>query len=101
MKYARRYGEGTSSGKPWVAPAAPAKSHEGSGFAGRGEQGVAVCPVCEATLKTIKAAFSDVEAGVVYGKTIMIGNHRPGGGRASKSEYPCKGSMTAVQSLNE
>ena len=43
-----------------------------------------VCWKCGATVKLIKAPFSDIEVGIRKNDPL-IPNHRPGGGRAAKT----------------
>jgi hypothetical protein len=60
-----------------------------------GQQGEYTCE-CGAQVKLVRAPFSDPDLGILTKKTIVIPNHRHGGGRwsARRGDRRCPKSMT-------
>lgn len=77
------------------APRDPAKPDTRGKGPGRGEQGIATCPVCGAEVTLRKARSEDVglEARIAFGD-LLLSQHRVGGGRysARRGDARCKGS---------
>lgn len=103
MKYATRYGNGTSRGKTWQTPErAPRRKGPISGDGrGNGTAGDGDCTVCGHDMRLVKITWTDTDRGIKRG-TPVLPRHTPEGLAPPHKDDPiCSGTSLPPVAVKE